>query len=109
MKTELTQDERRVKIAEACGWEKHPIPPKLNMGANCPEPKGWYFTHELPSYFTDLNACHSFEETLHRRTYDTPEWFNYMRLLERIAGTFKVIGADPDQRCEAFGKTKGLW
>lgn len=118
---DLTEQQKRVKIAEALGWKRLPIPEKLNWGAIAGAPN-WYFTHELPDFFSDLNACREFEETLSDR-----ERLQYVeeigklvrqeaadsglnpRAMEDRDVIFRHMHATAAQRCEAFGKTKGLW
>lgn len=121
----LTEQEKRIKIAESCGWEWK----DAGTGPCWHRPTGEYrgrplfsqlHTKEeeaifyLPDYFNDLNACHEMEKFL-------VDWVAYRILLSQIVG----IGYAPDleicddiksflsatasQRAEAFGLTMGLW
>ena len=97
--SELTPEQKRIAIAEACGWKQMPEP-----GAG---PYGEYIercwispTGEqnvrgiyLPNYPADLNAMHEAESTKHM-PYNT----NYVWWLGRIA--CKARGMDPDRQDE---------
>lgn len=128
---ELTQEEKRIKIAEACGWmdisrctrKMRPAidgvcirgtkdAPSVNY------PREYCF---LPDYFKDLNAMHEAEKILKLTKKDT--WNK--RLVEiangwpigeldrdydfSISSIMGAFSATADQRAEAFGKTLNLW
>jgi hypothetical protein len=107
----MTEQQKRVKIAEACGWKRlGPIPEKLNWGAVAGAPY-WYFTHELPDYFRDLNTWHEIEMGMSDKEYVT-----YCITLNQLwidankgKHVLRTASATATQRAEAFGKTKGLW
>jgi hypothetical protein len=96
----MTQDQKRIKIAEACGWK-----------TGYRDLEAW---RPLPDYFSDLNATHKAEKVI-------VDWVAYRINLSRVVG----IGCAPDldicddiksflsataaQRAEAFGLTLGLW
>lgn len=122
---ELTNEQKRIKIAEALGWKRRE--PFLNAigtmtqqwekageinGDGC----GGHTLDELPDYFEDLNAMHEAEETL------TEEQRNqYLKALNGpyMGGAYgtgpgfydwwRTTHATAAQRAEAFGKTCGLW
>lgn len=59
--SKLTQENKRVKIAEASGWNSKPEPSPVEgmpWGLDAEKPK-WWFVHQLPDYFRDLNAVHA--------------------------------------------------
>lgn len=106
----MTQEEKRIKIAELCGWTKHYPDDEVS----CYEwvwvsPAGVHAveydksTH-LPDYFNDLNACHEAEKTLTEL-----EFGNYHDILLNQIMSVKFISAEAAQRAEAFGRVKGLW
>lgn len=110
---EPTQKEKRVSIAKACGlciYERGPFKERDSSWSHwclrCGEAEG---AHELPDYFNDLNACHEMEKVL---TEDQRE--QYGNILAEEIGSYKtlwwpVLHATSFHRCEAFGKTLGLW
>lgn len=101
---ELTQEQKRIKIAEACGMT------------------GWREASMLPDYFHDLNAMH--EAVSHIPDGARPQ---YRRNLSVVVNglsvasictmpdahydreVWKYINATAAQRAEAFGKTLNLW
>lgn len=116
---QLTQQEKRIKIAEACG---------INIPA-IRERDGWNCPLHIPDYFNDLNAMHSAEQFLDRTTgmksvncHIRSYWLHLMEIMNpgitlwdngTFIGTWsnaiKVGGATSEQRAEAFGKTLNLW
>lgn len=95
MKQELTQNEKRIAIAEHFGWKKVAIEPRNWDGPsvrdtigeqepNCPE--------AIPQYFTDLNACHEAEnalsDELHQDFYDA--LWTLIRVGHAFVGTSKL-------------------
>lgn len=105
----MTQEEKRLKIAEACGWTHieaetwtqgkpggiygyKPIRPKFDPCRR----------FHIPDYFGDLNACHEMEKQL---TDD--QWDKYC---DRLGGSLRhCASATAAQRAEAFGLTLNLW
>src|SRR5690606_16681867 len=67
--TEMTREEKRIKIAEACGWKFMPTHDN-GFGKAVPEkwlnPDGFEFYEDLPipDYYNDLNAIHKAEMAL---------------------------------------------
>lgn len=120
MKTEeLSEEQKRVKIAVACGWTK--IGPKgfgssELVGADTKDP-AWPFS-PLPDYFHDLNACAEMEKAL---TYEQcSEYFNALGAIQAADTTGRNgeteypaqdfwFHATAAQRAEAFGLALGLW
>jgi hypothetical protein len=101
---ELTQEQKRIKIAKACGMT------------------GWQEARSLPDYFNDLNAIHEAKKKV-------PEGLRlrYRRELNLAANGLSVGGlsklskeqqdqafwqytnASAADHAEAFGKTLNLW
>ena len=114
-KTELTQEQKRIKIAEACGWKWESRLRGAIKVWNKP-PLMLFHDHELPDYFNDLNAMHDAEKVLLVGTAkEVIHAINrYTEELCRILGClgtalFQFAHATAAQRAEAFGKTLGLW
>ena len=78
----MTTEQKRIKIAEACGY---------------------YRSH--PDYFHDLNVAHEAERAL---TDDEYAMFR-KHLCDIFGNGFRVYSATAAQRAEAFGLTLGLW
>jgi hypothetical protein len=86
--TSMNEEQKRIKIAEACGMT------------------GWQEARSLPDYFNDLNAVHEIEKMLNSKQ-ESAYWEHLMQAHEYIqpwAGC-----ATAAQRCEALGKTLNLW
>lgn len=117
-----TNDEKRVLIAKACGWQ---IGVKAEDWSDWPHnvvnPAGeviysWaesvtdpHFIDSLPDYFGDLNVCAETEKVL---TDD--QWIMYCVNLARsekhLHGRFwSEIGASADDRANALGQALNLW
>ena len=100
----MTQEQKRVAIAQACGWQK------------CVGDSGLVTRYEgtpsettvrvtLPNYLNDLNAMHEAEKVLGLK-YD--QWTRELRgVCERERRC--VESATAAQRAEAFGLTLNLW
>ena len=115
-------DQKRIKIAEACGWRQID-----NADGDLAEhhlTRTW--TQWLgpkdqedidpPDYFNDLNACHEMEKGLsvqYDGTQDGCRCYRYIRTLHEVCGgvpnCFSHHCATSTQRAEAFGLTLGLW
>lgn len=115
MKTELTQEQKRIKIAEACGWKDcHRSEHWMKTIGTLDEVDGDNYK-ELPDYFNDLNACHEMEKVLTR--FQLLNYYNTF-LFTIVCGHkeshcaldfAKVCSSTAEQRAEAFGKTLDLW
>lgn len=102
--SELTEEQKRVKIAEVCGYKRVKPPNCAPMGYQ-PKDKEWSFIHHLPNYFHDLNACAEMRKALppeQRKQY-------YLYLAREALETnfdfdlaWFLIDATPAQHCEAF-------
>lgn len=105
----LTDEEIRIKVAEACGWEVISdtlcnVKPDKNGDPEI-EPIA-----PLPNYPADLNACAEFEKTL-----TDEEWGVYsaeivsLTLWDRATDTVKrILQATARQRCLAYLCVKGI-
>lgn len=104
MKTTLTQEEKRIHIAKACGYSPH-------IEGRWIEPDGKMSVSVLPDYFADLNECAKMERTMtndQRYAYDKKL---QIVLLEgaKCQEDYWLISAKAEFRSEAFGLTLGLW
>lgn len=134
MKTELTNEQKRVLIAETCGWKaKHYLPtgdtesltklldPDGEM-AGSPRWGEWDlqdFWNHLPDYFGSLDAMHEAEKALRLR--DRADYWTYGKRLDGIVARYNsdndrkqeeciaIFEATAAQRAEAFGLTLNLW
>jgi hypothetical protein len=52
----MTHQEKRIKIAERMGWKRRG---RLKVWNSPIAGGGYYYFHQLPNYFTDLNAIDS--------------------------------------------------
>lgn len=100
----MTNDEIRIKVAEACGW-------KINPAKHTAKILDWIHTESEctgyfpPNYPEDLNACADFEKTI------SPDQQNqYIMELGKVCCVrgFNIVTATARQRCLAFLKTKGI-
>ena len=115
----LTNDQKRIKIAEACGWKRKDADSDM-MG------KRWYRVQDdgklvqrgsCPDYFNDLNAMHEASAILRPEHYE--KWRD--ELSKSVFSERKCLGmskyefefwmsqATATQRAEAFGRTLNLW
>lgn len=97
---QLTQEQKRIRIAEACGitdaWDVSRNP----VGATACGWLGWSGDKQVavPDYFNDLNAMHEAENWL--RTQGVV-WVDYENRITKCATA--------SERAEAFGRTLNLW
>jgi len=103
----VTEEQQRIAIAEACGWEFIPEyyhgedqPPELTTVT----PDGRHLCGYYPDYLNDLNAMHGAEKVLERNQEQS-----YFELLHDIAGNLNFYRATAAQRAEAFLRTLQLW
>lgn len=97
----MTDEQMRIKIAEACGWIHHHMRPSETERRQ----KKWRYLSDLPDYLNDLNAMHEAEEVL-----TNEQWWLFVEFLTEIrgGGVALCISATARQRAEAFLKTKGI-
>lgn len=111
----LSDEARRVKVAELCGWKKSDSIYSFEIGVNQHgfwkkpiyfwlNPKGEQCLG-LPEYLTDLNAMHEAEELI----YGDERWRTYEGWLwdttNSIEGGGDLIHATAAQRAEALALT----
>ena len=114
----MTQEQKRIKIAEACGWEFKAVEVLLGDIADSIEwetgwvsPTGDYVgnINHLPDYFNDLNAMREVEMWMFE-SFDTLEGAERLSLYTKHLVALKhPLFATAAQRAEAFGKTLNLW
>lgn len=98
----MTDEQMRIKIAEACGWIHHHMRPSETERHQ----KKWYYLSDLPDYLNDLNAMHEAEKVLKggmRSKYDAELTLICLRDYNFI------WESTARQRAEAFLKTLNLW
>jgi hypothetical protein len=108
----LTEQEKRIKLAKADGWDESPSGKWSNNGFILPDPLN------PPDYFNDLNAVQELQDKL---TNDQQFEFVYhlndvLELVPlsspasyREVVLFAFANATATQRSEALGKTLNLW
>lgn len=95
----LTPEQKRVKIAEVCGW--------IEIGVNTMLGRKESGVEAIPDYLSDLNAMHEAEKVLNRA-----QRIPYLTALERrtsiqnssvtIDSEFAMTCATAAQRADAF-------
>lgn len=113
----MTQEQKRIKIAEKVGWKFHPLTEHLYSEQEkadaimCwvrPGNDPWQMEC-VPDYFNDLNAMHEAEKVAGFMSDDFQgrklkrTWFRHM------GSNQNIWFATATQRAEAFGKTLNLW
>lgn len=92
----MTQEQKRIKIAESCGW----LDISLGLGTEFRTADGVL----IKGPFNDLNACHDMEKSL----CSIDHWIRFEKYLAEL-GTKFIWHATAAQRAEAFGLTLNLW
>jgi len=94
----LTQEQKRIKIAQAQGFKFSPT----GRSIECP-----FWGQPVPDYFNDLNACHEMENHLGESIV------KYRDMLADFLGDDLRLGwaihAKSELRAECFGLTLNLW
>jgi|688.fasta_scaffold241180_5 hypothetical protein len=111
----MTQEQKRIKLAEAGGWKVHPNDRFIVIPPNSPHSVQPLST--IPDYFNDLNAVHELEKTIERLCKEGDYWFHLRELCAfpdaesdwNKVYFFTAVHATAAQRCEAIGKTLNLW
>lgn len=104
----MTQEQKRILIAEACGWKRH-YNTDMQWRYDGDGPDDWVVEDDLPDYFNDLNAMHEAEKVLNIPVHmQKHAWNNYKATLETMTkgNSFHATAA---QRAEAFLRTIGKW
>jgi len=106
---QLTNEQKRIKIAEACGWTQHSDGYWSNLTLT---PRGSVSASALPDYLNDLNAMHEAEKMLteeqKHKYLDYLSTFTEGRRDEDYVW-WDTVFATASQRAEAFGRTLNLW
>lgn len=99
----MTQQEKRIKIAERCGLSVSKNGKTHYVESYCWQP--------LPDYFSCLNACAEMEKILDDNIQDAGSLrYRYAGILYSIcAPEQQPFRATASQRAEAFGITMSLW
>jgi hypothetical protein len=115
----MTTEEKRIKIAEACGWKfyKECANGTCCCGFPWENPSG--IAHQIgPDYFNDLNAMHEAWMILPDKRSRFVFHEQLRRQVIKEGGHAASTEGDIDcccenataaQRAEAFGKTLNLW
>lgn len=128
----MTNEQQRIAIAEACGWQRWQSKDGSTVGLYKPSielasywaKEGCTLTDKpitpsdlnylkCPNYPSDLNACHEMEKVL-----DNEQQAIYYHQLCKLTDALGPAGhtfhwypavATAPQRCEAFLRTMGRW
>lgn len=112
----MTQEQKRIKIAEACGLGlKQEEGQRYKSITDMLERS--YTTLEdleIPDYFNDLNAMHEAEKVILKNAdtgyaYDCELNIEVGAFEDGVVNYMKLWHATATQRAEAFGRTLGLW
>jgi hypothetical protein len=122
---EMTQEQKRIAIAEVCGWKFHPPTEHLYSKQEkadaimCwvrPGNDPWLM-ERVPDYFNDLNACHEMEEVLNAgqinaylgKLYENTKPAKVGSIPWEIICARVAVHATAAERAEAFGRALNLW
>jgi len=111
MSTELTREQKRIRIAEACGITHAWDVPRNPVGATACGWLGWSGGKQVavPDYFGSLDAMHEAEKTLLKDGPDSDLWLDYLMNVVACAPAWLSNHATAAERAEAFGRTLNLW
>jgi len=98
----MTEEEKRIKLAEAGGWTKFYESWSGQKKACIPNDSQIL---PLPDYFNDLNAVHELEKVLDEKQQDIMN----NTLWDIMSGRKYLWHATATQRAEALGLTLNLW
>lgn len=106
----LTKQEKRIKLAEAGGWDESPSGKWSNNGFILPDPLN------PPDYFNDLNAVHELEQQTWSKEWNLRDDFcdHLALIIDPVHGyrglkAKDALQANAAQRAEALGLTLNLW
>lgn len=138
-RTTPTQEEKRILIAEACGWKRmrriggfggvflfrpnaqarhdgsiHWLDNVVGQFEPAPDAESFIATgSEPPDYFNDLNAAFEMEKSLPENDDSRTRYIQELSLQTHVEGhwshAWDQVRATATQRAEAFGKTLSLW
>ncbi len=116
----MTQEEKTIKLAEAAGFTDIMLPMGFHQQMSDEKSKecGGRWRFEIPNYFEDLNAVHELQAKLTNDqqfefVYNLNEVLEFVPLSSpasyKEVVLFAFTNATAAERCEAIGKTLGLW
>lgn len=92
----MTDQAKRIKIAELCGWT-----PKTYEWPTMSPGNPFRFQSEMPDYLNDLNAMHEAEKLLEGRLTEGSPMYRYTRALHKSTYGMGHL-ATASERAEAF-------
>lgn len=100
----MTQQEKRIKIAETCGWTDITDDGMGTIGTDPQDGR----REDIPDYFYDLNACHDMEKVVLENAGSWVRYVKEIKVQSNLVGLphFHLPAA---QRAEAFVETFKLW
>ena len=119
---QMTQEQKRIKLAEAAElFRIMPLRRTTRKGKD--DPNGvvlWYCSehmggaatyNKVPDYFNDLNAVHELEKVLTPFQFEGYRWvlWGLCKSPQVTEWNRAYLSSPAAQRCEAIGKTLGLW
>lgn len=118
----MTQEQKRIKIAEVCGWTNVWDSRKYELGFNGYPPNYQGNINDsskrvqIPDYFKDLDAMHEAERSVFRADIGSLDpmkwelWEKYTTMLaDKFTGEEDVAFATAGERAESFGQSLNLW
>lgn len=100
----MEPEQKRIKIAEACGWKIDRDPDGTHW-FQLDGDKVWVTICEIPDYITDLNAMHEAEKALNEEQMIQYTSFLFMACDDWRGATIATAA----QRAESFLKTLNLY
>lgn len=105
---EITQDEKRICIAKACGWTD-----VIDCGHGISRGDNPYDGRRLhiPNYFVSLDAMREAELSLSPADFERFRWMVWDAVKRPLISEWNraYLSAPADVRAEAFGKVMSLW
>jgi len=104
----LTQEEKRIKIAEVCGWTGI----RGNIGYPNAATEAAEVYYLIPNYFNDLNACHKVWQSFTKVQHEQFKWHlvQIVREVKDFDGPKASVTCAPASlRAEAIGRTFEAW
>ena len=76
----MTDEQKRIKVAEACGWVKWD-------GTNVSNSRGYLFAEQLPDYQNSLDAMHEAEKILLTSIHQKRNYLEWLGWEDDYMGT----------------------
>ena len=113
----MNQEQKRIKIAEACGYLNPRIEDGHCRASSFQTPEGKYFgTKGIPDYFNDRDAITEAVISAMDRIDKQVLYCKHIKVMQHADDApphttleFAAFNATAAQRAEAFGKTLSLW